>query len=60
MTDAMPHDMMPTPQGESAMGAKTVLILGEVVREQGEVLTIKLDDGFGNVEVVVHKDKTTA
>ena len=56
----MPHDMMPTPQGESAMGAKTVLILGEVVREQGEVLTIKLDDGFGNVEVVVHKDKTTA
>lgn len=42
------------------MEKKTAMLLGEVVREQGDVLTIRLDDGFGNVEVVVHKDKAIA
>lgn len=39
---------------------KPVLIRATVIREQDDVLTVRLDDGFASAEVVVHKDKARA
>ena len=38
------------------MGDKTVLIRAVVVRQQEKILTVRLQDGGGNAEVVVHQD----
>lgn len=39
------------------METEYVLIMAAVVRREGKVVTVKLVDGFGNAECVVHKDQ---
>ena len=42
------------------MENKTVLIRATIIRQQEDVLTVRLEDGFASAEVVVHKDKAAA
>lgn len=45
-------------KGEAPLEQKIITVRATVVREQEGVLTVRLEDGFGRAEVVVHKDKT--
>lgn len=38
------------------MKEKTILIRARVVQTQEKMLTVKLDDGFANLETHVHQD----
>lgn len=37
-----------------------VMIPARIVHKQEKVVTVRLDDGFANVEVVVYEDKIVA
>ncbi len=37
----------------------TVRLTAHVIREQEDMLTVRLSDGFANAEVVVHRHATT-
>lgn len=38
------------------MNDKTILIRARVISKQEKTYTVRLEDGFGNTETVVHQD----
>lgn len=36
---------------------RTILIRATVIEQQDKLLTVKLDDGFGNITTPVHEDQ---